>query len=56
MDVKIITRCSTLKITEEEIVDFDIIASNKANLNIDMAIVGKVMTMGPYNLKLLSGL
>ena len=51
MDDELIARCSTLKITAEEdnIVEFENSTLNHENSNLDMAIVGKVMTRRPYN-------
>lgn len=51
MEDDILIRCSALKITEEEesIVTLDDARSKDENPNMDLAIVGKVMTLGPYN-------
>ena len=51
MDDEILVRCSTLKITkdDETIVTLDDIQTNKVNPNMKFVVIGKVMTLGPYN-------
>lgn len=51
MDDKMLVRCSTLKITkdEEAIVNLDDVRTDTLNPITELAIVGKVMTMRPYN-------
>ena len=51
MDDEILVRCSALKITEEEedVIALDNISTDVENPSMNLALVGKVMTVRPYN-------